>query len=100
MEDLTHETFSKRVNETFHAHAAEDTLDLELVEVDVSDQLTQPEIEGLRHPFILIFRGPREKILSEGMYRIENETLGELELYVIPILTASPDHQDYQVVFN
>ena len=53
-----------------------------------------------RQPFSLILRGPRRPVLPEGFYPIEIEDGPTVTLYVIPILTAARDHQDYQVVFN
>jgi Domain of unknown function (DUF6916) len=65
------------------------------------DRREFPGWEGAaRKPFSLIFRGPRRPILPEGLYAMviaEGRTLG---LYIIPILTAAGDHQEYQVVFN
>jgi hypothetical protein len=73
---------------------------LDLV-LDRIDQREFPGWEGVaRKPFSLIFRGPRRPVLPEGYYPIEIVDGPTLTLYVIPILTAARDHQDYQVVFN
>jgi hypothetical protein len=53
-----------------------------------------------RKPFSLILRGPRSPVLPEGPYHIGIEDGPVLTLYIIPILTAADDHQDYQIVFN
>lgn len=70
----------------------------------VLDRIDRPEFPGwervARKPFSLIFRGPRQPILPEGLYPVEFADGPTLALYVIPILTAARDHQEYQVVFN
>jgi hypothetical protein len=70
----------------------------------VMDRIDRPEFPGwermARKPFSLIFRGPRQPVLSEGLYAVEYADGPTLMLYVIPILTAAPDHQEYQVAFN
>jgi hypothetical protein len=38
--------------------------------------------------------------LPEGLYAVEFVDGPTLALYVIPILTAARDYQEYQVVFN
>jgi len=54
-----------------------------------------------RRPFTLIFQGPKEQeVLPEGIYDCEIDGGPTYSLYVIPIHTPAPDHQDYQAVFN
>ena len=70
----------------------------------VLDRIDRPEFPGwervARKPFSLIFRGPRQPVLPEGLYAVEFVNGPTLALYVIPILTAARDYQEYQVVFN
>jgi Domain of unknown function (DUF6916) len=69
--------------------------------LDRIDRREFPGWEGVaRKPFSLIIRGPRRPVLPEGFYPIEIADGPTLTLYVIPILTAARDHQEYQVVFN
>jgi uncharacterized protein DUF6916 len=53
-----------------------------------------------RRPFSLILRGPPAPVLPEGLHRMAIADGPILPLYVIPILTAGRNHQDYQIVFN
>jgi len=53
-----------------------------------------------RQPFSLILRGPPHPVLPEGPHRVAIADGPMLLLYIIPILTAGSDHQDYQIVFN
>jgi hypothetical protein len=70
----------------------------------VLDRIDRPEFPGwervARKPFSLIFRGPRQPVLPEGLYPVEFADRPTLVLYVIPILTPARNHQEYQVVFN
>ncbi|HEY1935559.1 MAG TPA: hypothetical protein VGG99_26425 [Acetobacteraceae bacterium] len=53
-----------------------------------------------RASFSLILRGPRGAIVPEGFYRFLADGRQDFELYMIPVQTALPEHQDYQIVFN
>jgi hypothetical protein len=50
--------------------------------------------------FSLLLRGAPAPLVSEGLHRLGFGEGASFELYLIPIHTASRDHQDYQVVFN
>lgn len=53
-----------------------------------------------RAAFSLLLRGAPAPIVPEGMHRLTFEDGASFELYLIPVHTPSPDHQDYQIVFN
>jgi uncharacterized protein DUF6916 len=54
-----------------------------------------------RRPFTVIFRAPRQPaVLPEGLYECEIEGGPTFSIYVNPIFTPAPDHQEYQAVFN
>lgn len=50
--------------------------------------------------FTLILRGPASPVAPEGLHTLTLENGPTFDLYVIPVHTPSPDHQDYQVVVN
>ena len=54
----------------------------------------------LRQPFALIFHGPRQPVLPEGMHHIEAEDGRRFALHIMPIHTVERDRQEYQAVFN
>jgi Domain of unknown function (DUF6916) len=62
----------------------------------------QPLPEGMkRRPFVLIFRGPKERdYLPEGIYDCGVEDGPSYRIYVSPIQTPEPDRQEYQAAFN
>jgi len=62
--------------------------------------LTLDEVVTRPRQFLVIFRGPRDDVLPEGMYRFDVEGGTELEFYIMPIHTPQPTHQEYQAVFG
>jgi hypothetical protein len=55
---------------------------------------------GRREPFTLIFRGPPREVMREGFYTLQLDGGPWFNLYIMPILTAGNDRQDYQALFN
>jgi hypothetical protein len=96
VKEITSATFADQINRIFRIHCSGEPLELELTEVAVRPA---SRVGGLRQPFTLIFEGPRNRLLAEGLYPVEGEAVGTLELYVIPILSVG-ERQAYQVVFN
>ena len=96
IDQLTADDFIPYVGRKFRP--AETELDLTFVTID------RREFPGwgaaARQPFSLILRGPRRPVVVEGLYRMVIEDGPDMSLYLIPIFTAAPDHQDYQIVFN
>ncbi len=95
--EITHETFGPHVNTTFRVHREGEPLEVELTEVSVDKR--DPPAEGMRKAFVLIFAGPKDALLPEGLYEVESEKTGRLPLYIIPIISPG-ERQSYQVVFN
>jgi hypothetical protein len=55
---------------------------------------------GMRQPFTLVFKGPPDDILEEGLHILQAEGGPAFELYMIPIHTPERGRQDYQAAFN
>jgi hypothetical protein len=70
-------------------------LSLELVEVNAA----VPRPGQKRLAFSLLFRGPRGLFLPQRIYRLEHESLGALDLFLVPI---QPDDRGalFEAVFN
>jgi hypothetical protein len=94
LDSLTAEELRPHVGERFRI--AEAALDSELVEVT---ELGKTGAEGFRAPFSLVFRAPMEPVLPQRMHCLENDELGALELFLVPI---GPDEQGmrYEAVFG
>jgi hypothetical protein len=72
------------------------TVELHLHEADA---LGPDPGDGRRAPFSLVFAGPLERMVSQGIARLEHATLGVLELFIVPV--QPQDGQAlYQAVFN
>jgi hypothetical protein len=97
-EQLTLEHFIPYLQQVFRVTRGHYTLTL--VQLDVLPLgEAQAQVTG-RPPFTLIFSGPPNDVLPEGLHTIEAEDGTSFLIYVIPIQTASRDKQDYQAVFN
>lgn len=74
-----------------------DGLELELIQVKPLGAAGLAA--GARQPFSLLFRGPLQPMLEQQVLKIENPTLGELALFMVPI---GPDDNGmlYDVTFN
>jgi hypothetical protein len=97
---LTQALFEPLVGTSFRLRLGAKVLELELVQ---ADKLTAYPGRGgkmpKRDPFSLVFRGAREFVLPQQIYTLEQETLGHLEIFLVPI---GPDDvgQRYEAVFN
>jgi hypothetical protein len=52
-----------------------------------------------RTPFSLVFRGPLQPLLAQRIYRVEHDSMGTFELFLVPI---GPDGVGmcYEAVFT
>ena len=77
---FTMDTFSGHVGTRFLMHYGDSqTAELELI--SVSDVGSSPR----QIQFSLEFQGPADAPSRRGIYRIEHNTLGALELFLVPI---------------
>ena len=93
---LTHEHFEACRQQPFVIELdGRDGLPVELVEIY---RPGGPPPRG-RQPFSLVFRGPRHPVLPQHIYTLTNETLGRLEIFLVPI---GPDGAGlrYEAVFG
>ena len=96
-EIMTCEMFTPHVGETFRLSLeAGDRFDLELVEAELCK--TQNSTSE-RKPFALVFRGPPEPCLNQQIFTLEHDTMGTLQMFLVPI---GPDDKGmrYEAVFS
>jgi hypothetical protein len=99
-DNLTQALFEPLIGTSFRLRVGEKVLELALVQ---AVKLTAyPGRDGKmpkRQPFSLVFRGPREFMLPQQIYALEQDTLGPVEIFLVPI---GPDDigQRYEAVFN
>ncbi len=97
IEKLTHEDFAKGLHEQFVIHHDEGTIQAELIDCRKLASPGAPASQ--REPFAVIFRGPREPVLVQRIYRIEGPSLGPLEIFIVPV---GPDAEGmrYEAIFS
>ena len=86
LETFTIATFADRLNQPFRVDAGGTAVDVELIEVSDLTSRGGPEAARReRAPFSIVFRGPRESALLQGMYRMQHEAIGSFEIFLVPI---------------
>ena len=101
-DQLTIDSFQDHVKEPFVVRV--DLIDadyptLELTLVKVSSLGRPPgEDEDRRQPFALLFRGPGQPVVAQRTFQVDNEKLGALALFLVPV---GPDGtaMQYEAVF-
>jgi hypothetical protein len=94
LKDWTHALFIENLNTTFalqHPHWGLVTVEL----VSVSDLRETPR----QRMFSVIFRGPLDQPLEQGMYPVVHEIMGTESLFLVPIAREA-DGFRYEAVFN
>ena len=98
LDKLTRDVFAQCLNQTFLIHVeGREPLETELIEV--RGLVAGDDDPDRRQPFSLIFRGPADVPLEQSVFKIENETLGELGLFLV---TVGPDQEGlrHEAVFT
>jgi hypothetical protein len=102
LESLTHQSFAPHVGTEFRLQLGPDgALPFTLIEAQAVGSAPGPRPDGTarRQPFALLFRGPRQPVLPQRIYRLEHAAMGPLELFIVPI---GPDEAGlrYEAVFT
>ena len=94
MDNLDHATFTENLNGDFSVQI-DDSTTVKLLLTEVSELR-----EANRNDFFsVIFRGPREPMLPQGLYGLENERMGSFEIFLVPVAETEAGY-DYEAVFN
>ncbi len=94
LESLRKEAFAECVNEVFRV-ARPGSADFQIRLTEVTEQFHTPRQEA----FSVVFHGPADSLLQQGVYHLSNERLGDLELFLVPIAQDQDGYQ-YEAVFN
>ena len=101
LDSLKSTDFSPYLNQTFRIHIPSlEPLETTLIEVtELGPERSSDEASSKRRPFSIVFRGPRDPIFPQSIYKIEHEAMGSLDLFLVPI---GPDKKGvrYEAVFN
>ena len=88
-----HATFVAQLNTSFKVHGGAELIEVKLVEVSEFRETPRQE------RFSVLFRGPRNLALSQGLYDFEHREIGLFTLFIVPV---AQDEQEisYEAVFN
>jgi hypothetical protein len=94
LQEWTHDLFSKNLNTKFRAqHSQVGSVDLELIHVS---DLRETHRQRM---FSLLFRGPLEQPLEQGVYPLSHAGMGEDVLFLVPV-GREADGFRYEAIFN
>ena len=94
LETFTLDNFVPHLHDTFWIRVDDQRVETRLVEAkSLGDQ------RRAREAFSLVFVGPGRFVLPQRTYRVEHETLGDMDLFLVPI---GPDGAGmrYEAVFT
>ena len=94
VQQLTHGEFKNQLNSRFSLKL-NDSESAELLLTEVSELITGPRQEM----FAIVFRGPAKSILPQRIYHLANDSMGELDLFLVPI-RKDDEGVYYEAVFN
>jgi hypothetical protein len=86
--------FSACVNQDFEIATSAARLVVQLFEAR-----SRPAPDDGRDPFTLTFRGPPPLRLPQGIYKLSNAQLGEMEIFLVQI-AADETSSTFEAVFN
>lgn len=91
---LTAARFEEQLNKTFHIHLDDATLEAKLVQVDRVNSHTQREDKV---PFSILFEGPLDMALPQHTYKVKNDGMGEMLLFLV---TIGPDSAGQAMIYE
>jgi hypothetical protein len=100
LDRVTADTFAAAAGQPFTVQDPEiGPLELELVGAELHDPgAPAVDASGTRAPFTITFRGPPEPILPQRIYRLENHSVGPLEIFIVP-LGVDAGGASYEAIF-
>ena len=102
LKTATHQDFAACVTQTFTImDGPGESVPAEPVRLDLAEVGTRGGFDPARQArqgFTLLFHGPLEPVLQQRIHRVSNESLGELELFLVPV-GCEADGMRYEAVF-
>lgn len=97
-QDMGHDRFEACLGDTFTIEM-EGGESVEATLADVSDRGDAPSDGERDRAFSLVFRGPDEARIPQGIHRLRHPELGEMDLFLVPV---GPDDEGarYEAVFS
>ena len=91
---LTFQVFTENLNTKFQI-PVNDSQRVEVELAEISELKKTPRNEE----FAIVFRGPKEAFLGQGMRPLEHDQLGKFDLFIVPIRDDDKGYY-YEAVFN
>ena len=96
LDKVTCEQFAVHLDQEFEIVLSDGTLAVKLVE---AKQWGADQPPNIRQPFTLTFRLDRNLRLPQGIYKMRNAELGEMEIFLVQV-AGSQDSSTFEAVFN
>ena len=91
--ELNHSSFAELEDRKFRIYHESDTpVEIELVEVG---ELIETKRQQM---FSILFEIPKDCVGKQGLYKMEHDKLGTIELLLVPVM--SDEDRRYEAVFN
>lgn len=98
LKEFTYDNLLPQVGTVFRIAFPDRTVELTLSRVDLlREKHTSKRL--YRDSFSLIFQGPTDVMLPQGMYPLDHQALGEQKIFIVPIATAEGGFE-YEAVFT
>lgn len=97
LDKLKQSDFSPHLDQTFVLGGAGGDIPLRLIE---ASPLGPASDDPQRAAFSLVFSGPSERPLSQGMFEIRHPQLGTLPLFLVPVGPDPDGCLRYEAIFN
>ena len=86
--------FLAHLDTTFRVDTEADRIPLRLAEV-----IDGASSGGLRR-FSILFHGPADRALPQGMYTFHHDALGSLVLFIVPVIGSNDERIVYEACFS
>ncbi len=96
LESVDHDTFFPLIGRTFSSGSSEGRVELVLGTVE---KLGHRRADAARDPFSLTFHGPQGLRVPQGIYRLDCDEWGEIELFLTQ-LGDSAKGSEFEAVFT
>ena len=96
LDKVTREQFAACLNQDFEITFPDGTLPVKLID---AKQWGPDQPPNIRQPFALTFRVERNLRLPQGIYKMQNANLGEMEIFLVQI-AADANSSTLEAVFN
>jgi hypothetical protein len=101
LDKLSADDFTKYLNGTFYLSSdSGERVEAELIEVtEIGTSEASVGSNKRRNPFSIVFSGPPQPVLPQGIHALQHAELGPLSLFIVPI-GSDKKGMRYEAVFN